>query len=92
MMISAASFFLAFRQLPLAEGYLVFFTAPFLTLALSALVLREAVPRAAWVWCLVGFGGVLLAVAPKLGGGGGPLAGYLAVFIGTARLRGDRRP
>jgi drug/metabolite transporter (DMT)-like permease len=83
MMISAASFFLAFRQLPLAEGYLVFFTAPFLTLALSALVLREAVPRAAWAWCLVGFGGVLLAVAPKLGGGAGPLAGYLAVFIGT---------
>lgn len=83
MMISAASFFLAFRQLPLAEGYLVFFTSPFLTLALSALVLREAVPRAAWAWCLVGFGGVLLAVAPKLGGGGGPLAGYLAVGIGT---------
>lgn len=84
MMVSAASFFLAFRRLPLAEGYLVFFTAPFLTLALSALLLREAVPRAAWFWCLVGFGGVLLAVAPKLGGGGGPLSGYLAVSIGTA--------
>lgn len=88
MMVSAASFFLAFRQMPLAEGYLVFFTAPFLTLALAALALREAVPRAAWAWCLVGFGGVLLAVAPKLGatGEGGataPLAGYLAVFIGT---------
>ncbi len=84
MMISAASFFLAFRQLPLAEGYLVFFTAPLLTLALSALALREVVPRAAWAWCLAGFAGVLLAVAPRLGGGGGPLAGYLAVFIGTA--------
>ena len=83
MMVSAASFFLAFRHLPLADGYLVFFSAPFLTLALSALALREAVPRAAWLWCLVGFAGVLLAVAPRLGGGG-PLAGYLAVFIGTA--------
>ena len=83
MMISASSFFLAFRQLPLAEGYLVFFTAPLITLALSALVLREAVPRAAWFWCLAGFGGVLLAVAPKLGGGAGPLAGYVAVFVGT---------
>ncbi|MCB4823280.1 DMT family transporter [Roseicella aerolata] len=83
MMISAASFFLAFRQLPLAEGYLVFFTSPFMTLALAALLLREAVPRAAWFWCLVGFGGVLLAVAPKLGGGGGPLSGYLWVFLGT---------
>jgi drug/metabolite transporter (DMT)-like permease len=84
MLVSAASFFLAFRQLPLAEGYLVFFTAPFMTLALAALVLREAVPRAAWAWCLVGFGGVVLAVAPRLGGGGGPLSGYCAVLIGTA--------
>jgi len=82
-MVSAAGFFLAFRQLPLAEGYLVFFTAPFLTLALAATALRERVPRAAWLWCAVGFGGVALAVAPKLGGGGGPLLGYLAVFVGT---------
>lgn len=100
MMVSAAGFFLAFRQLPLAEGYLVFFTAPFLTLALAATVLREPVPRAAWLWCAVGFGGVALAVAPKLGGGGGPLPGYLAIFVGTLafavtqtvnrRLRGER--
>lgn len=87
MMISASGFFLAFRQLPLAAGYLVFFTAPLLTLGLSAVALREAVPRAAWGWCLLGFAGVLLAVAPRLGGGmggnAGPLAGYLAVFAGT---------
>ncbi|MDO9708683.1 DMT family transporter [Paracraurococcus lichenis] len=83
MMVSAASFFLGFRHLPLAEGYLVFFTAPLITLALSALVLKEAVPRAAWLWCLLGFAGVVLAVAPRLGGGGGPLAGYLAVMTGT---------
>ena len=36
MMVSAAGFYLAFRRLPLAEGYLVFFTAPFLTLAMAA--------------------------------------------------------
>ncbi|WP_309139486.1 DMT family transporter [Siccirubricoccus sp. G192] len=83
MMVSAAGFFLAFRQLPLAEGYLVFFTAPFMTLALSAAVLREVVPRAAWFWCAVGFGGVVLAVLPKLGGDGGPVFGYLAVLAGT---------
>jgi drug/metabolite transporter (DMT)-like permease len=83
MMVSAAGFFLAFRQLPLAEGYLVFFTAPFMTLALSATLLRERVAPAAWFWCAIGFGGVLLAVVPRLGGGGGPLLGYLAVFMGT---------
>nr|WP_207191555.1 DMT family transporter [Paracraurococcus ruber] len=98
MMVSAASFFLGFRHLPLAEGYLVFFTAPFLTMAFAALLLKEAVPRAAWVWCLAGFGGVLLSVAPKLGGGA-PLAGYAAVLVGTLafavtqtvnrRLRGE---
>ncbi|WP_240048204.1 DMT family transporter [Crenalkalicoccus roseus] len=83
MMVGAAGFFLAFRQLPLAEGYLVFFTAPFMTLALAATVLRERVPPAAWAWCAVGFAGVLLAVAPKLTGGG-PLLGYLSVLMGTA--------
>lgn len=82
MMVSAAGFFLAFRQLPLAEGYLVFFTAPFLTMALASVFLRERVPAAAWGWCLLGFAGVLLAVAPKLGGGG-PIGGYLAVLAGT---------
>jgi drug/metabolite transporter (DMT)-like permease len=83
MMVSAAGFFLAFRQLPLAEGYLVFFTAPFMTLALSAILLREKVARAAWFWCVLGFGGVLLGMAPKLGGGGGPLLGYLSILMGT---------
>lgn len=82
MLTSAASFFLGFRHLALAEGYLVFFTAPLLTLALSALALREPVPRAAWGWCLLGFGGVLLSVVPRLGGGGPPGA-YLAVLVGT---------
>ena len=32
MMVSAGGFFLAFRQLSLAEGYLIFFTSPFLSL------------------------------------------------------------
>ncbi len=83
MMASAACFFLAFRRLPLAEGYLVFFTGPFMTLALSALALGERVPAAAWAWCALGFGGVALAVLPRLGAGGGEALGYLAVLAGT---------
>jgi drug/metabolite transporter (DMT)-like permease len=35
---SAYGFFLAFREIPLAEGYLVYFTAPFFTLLLAALL------------------------------------------------------
>jgi drug/metabolite transporter (DMT)-like permease len=84
MMASAACFFLAFQRLPLAEGYLVFFTSPFMTLALSALALGERVPAAAWAWCALGFGGVVLAVLPRLGGGGEAEAlGYLAILAGT---------
>jgi drug/metabolite transporter (DMT)-like permease len=88
MMVSVAGFYLGFRHLPLAEGYLVFFTAPFLTLALAALALKERVPPAAWAWCALGFAGVLLAVLPKLGGGAGAdghaLLGYGAILMGTA--------
>jgi drug/metabolite transporter (DMT)-like permease len=84
MMASAACFFLAFRRLPLAEGYLIFFTGPFMILALSALVLGERVPGAAWGWCALGFGGVGLAVLPHLGAGGeGEALGYLSVLAGT---------
>lgn len=83
MMASAACFFLAFRRLPLAEGYLVFFTAPFMTLALSAAVLGERVPPTAWAWCALGFGGVVLAVSPRLGGGEAEALGYLTVLAGT---------
>jgi drug/metabolite transporter (DMT)-like permease len=43
MLGSAICFFLAFSYLPLVEGYLVFFTSPFFVLALSGVVLREAV-------------------------------------------------
>lgn len=69
MLGSGVGFYVAVRHMPLAMVYLVFFTAPFLLLALSRLLLREAVPIAAWGWCGVGFGGVLLALLPQLGHG-----------------------
>ena len=84
MMVSAGGFFIAFRHITLAEGYLIFFTSPFWTLLLAAIVLREHVPPIAWVWCAVGFGGVLLAVAPKLAEGGtGSGIAYLAALAAT---------
>lgn len=69
MLGSGVGFYVAVRHMPLAMGYLVFFTAPFLMLALSGLLLREVVPRAAWGWCALGFSGVLLALLPQLGAG-----------------------
>ena len=82
MVVSAAGFFMGFRRVPLAEGYLVFFTAPFMVLALSPLLLKEKVPAAAWFWSAVGFAGVLVSVAQKLGDGGS-VTGYLFILLGT---------
>jgi len=85
MLGSAAFFFLAFTTLPLAQGYLVFFTSPFIVLALAAIVLREPPGMMAWVWCAVGFGGVLIGLAPGLAAGaaGAPLIGYAYALFGT---------
>lgn len=85
MLGSAAFFFLAFTTLPLAQGYLVFFTSPFIVLALAAILLREPPALAAWVWCAVGFAGVAIGLAPGLAAGasGAPLLGYLYALLGT---------
>ncbi len=82
MLFSGMLFFLAFRHLPLALGYLVFFTAPFLTLVMAAVFLRESVPRAAWFWSGVGFCGVIIALVPQIGGGAS-LLGLLYAALGT---------
>jgi len=83
MMVSASSFFLGFRRMPLGEGYLIFFTAPFLTLALAALVLRERVAPRAWMWCGIGFGGVALAMLPRLAEAGQALQGAFWMLLGV---------
>lgn len=84
MLGSAIFFFLAFARLPLVEGYLVFFTSPFIVLALSAATLGEAPQRAAWVWAAVGFGGVAIGLAPGLLGGlAGAAMGYVWAFLAT---------
>ncbi|QXM24718.1 DMT family transporter [Elioraea tepida] len=84
---SGLTFFVAFARLPLFDAYVVFFTAPFVTLALARVLLGEVVPRTAWLWASLGFAGVALALSPGIasasGAGRGPLIGYLAAFAGT---------
>jgi len=84
---AAFSFFLAFARLPLFEAYVVSFTAPFMTMALAVPFLGERVGAAAWVWASLGFGGVMISVAPGLTGGGAA-AGYAAALLGTASYAG----
>lgn len=84
MLGAGTLFFLAFRHLPLADGYLIFFTAPFLTLIAAAVFLKERIPTAAWFWSTVGFLGVLTALAPQLGEGRtGSLFGFACAMLGT---------
>jgi drug/metabolite transporter (DMT)-like permease len=82
MLGSGMMFFLTFRHLPLADGYLVFFTNPFLIMLMTSVFLGERVPRSAWLWSGVGFCGVLLALAPQLGNGGS-LFGFGCALLGT---------
>ncbi|MBM3588698.1 MAG: DMT family transporter [Alphaproteobacteria bacterium] len=84
---SAYGFFLAFREIPLAEGYLVYFTAPFFTLLLAALVLGEKNGRAVWFWSAMGFLGVIVAMAPGLSAAG-PWDAYAWAFLGTMTYAG----
>ncbi|MFN7306750.1 MAG: DMT family transporter [Alphaproteobacteria bacterium] len=84
---SAYGFFLAFREIPLAEGYLVYFTAPFFTLLLAALVLGEKNGRTVWFWSAMGFLGVIVAMAPGLSAAG-PWGAYAWAFLGTMTYAG----
>jgi drug/metabolite transporter (DMT)-like permease len=84
IMIGAGlGFFQALRDIPLTEGYLVYFTAPFMTLGLAALVLRERTGRAVWAWSGVGFAGVALAMWPGVHADG-PWGAYLWALFATA--------
>jgi len=57
-------FFLALKELPLAETTAVFFSASFIMTALSAWFLKEYVGAHRWLAVLVGFCGVLLITRP----------------------------
>lgn len=66
MLVSSMGFFYAFARLPLFDGYVVYFTAPFMLMALGRFALGESVPAAAWGWAGLGFAGVVLALVPRL--------------------------
>jgi drug/metabolite transporter (DMT)-like permease len=64
VVISNLTFFTALAALPLAEASAIFFIAPLLITALSAMVLREHVSAWRWAALAVGMAGVLLIVKP----------------------------
>jgi drug/metabolite transporter (DMT)-like permease len=88
MLGSATFFFLTFSQLPLVEGYLVFFTSPFFVLVLAAVALGERPPRATWGWVAAGFCGVAIGLVPGLANWRTPEPLALALMLGNGIIVG----
>ncbi|MBB5706590.1 DMT family transporter [Sphingopyxis panaciterrulae] len=65
----ALGFFWALARLPMAEAIALAFVAPLLALYMAAIFLGERIGRRSIAASLLGFGGVLVIVAGKLGGG-----------------------
>jgi drug/metabolite transporter (DMT)-like permease len=76
--------FAALARLPLVDATAISFAAPFITVALAALVLKEPVRAYRWSAVVVGFGGVLVMLWPYLGAGALVAAGSTASTIGAA--------
>ncbi len=64
--------FMAVPHVPLAEITALGFTTPLFIMLGAAVFLRERMVAARWVAALAGFAGVLIVVAPALGGASGP--------------------
>jgi drug/metabolite transporter (DMT)-like permease len=66
--VTLTLFVYGIRHLPLTTAYTLFFVAPLVIAALSALVLGERVTRARWAIIGIGFAGVLIALRPTADG------------------------
>lgn len=81
LLVSSATFFYAFRFLPLADAYTIFYMVPLAMTVLAALFLGERVPRRAGLAVALGLIGVGIVVGPELGGGAA--LAYAACVLGT---------
>lgn len=80
------AFFMSIRTMPLADATAIQFTAPMLTAVLSALLLGERAPRAAWVAIGLAFIGVLIVLRPEVSRMGWAIGWPLMAALGMALL------
>jgi drug/metabolite transporter (DMT)-like permease len=66
--------FSALARLPVVDATAISFAAPFITVAMSALVLKERVRAYRWSAVIAGFAGVMVMLAPRLDFGGAAAA------------------
>ncbi|MBX9823791.1 MAG: DMT family transporter [Xanthobacteraceae bacterium] len=105
-LISIAGMFLNFAalaRLPLVDATAISFAAPFITVVLAALILREHVRIYRWTAVLVGFAGIVVMLWPYLslsryaGGAAtaaatvGVVCGLLSAFTNAASIIQTRR-
>ncbi|MDB5661681.1 MAG: hypothetical protein JWM38_1466 [Sphingomonas bacterium] len=64
--LATLGFFLGVQRMPLADATSIQFTSPILTAILSALLLRERAPAAAWGATALAFAGVLIVLRPNV--------------------------
>jgi drug/metabolite transporter (DMT)-like permease len=85
--------FTALARLPVVDATAISFAAPFITVVMSALVLKERVRAYRWSAVIVGFAGVLVMLTPHLdvagaaaaeGGAVGALFGMTGAFFNAA--------
>ncbi len=78
--IAPLTFFLGLKYLPLTDAVVVFFTSVFAVTIISALFLREQVGWHRTAAVIIGYLGVVVAMAPS---GTGSLPGYLLVLVSS---------
>jgi len=84
--LATICFFMGVMAMPLADATAIQFTSPILTAILSALVLRERAPAAAWLATLLAFAGVLIVLRPEIAALGPAAFWPLGAALGMAFL------
>ncbi|MDB5948017.1 MAG: putative transporter [Ramlibacter sp.] len=75
--------FIAIPYITLADTTALGFTTPIFIMIGAVLVFRERLRWERWLAAAIGFAGVLIVVAPKLSGGGGP---YMLIMLSSAPI------
>ncbi len=86
VVLTATSFFLSVRELPLAEAIALSFLSPVFVAAMGLVLLKERVDRRILMALAFGFAGMAVMLAPKLGGGSLASGSWLGVVaaLGSA--------
>ncbi len=85
--------FLALSLLPLTEAVAIGYASPLFVVMLAAILLNETVRLYRWSAVIIGFGGVLIMLLPRmdfagLAGGGAAMTGAIAALLGAVCTAG----